>query len=210
MFEIKGNKSTNTIICESMLRGIAHMNCFACWPEVSVDKGKIDFVLGRADGEDINRMHMDSATGIELKVSWSDFCSGNGRHVFSYHYNYFLVPEEMVYKVQKYIEKNVEYDHVGILVVTDEYTLEIARYAKFIPFSNRSDQRLKDYENDTYIIDGVTQMLTSLGRDGYVAHCYDMKNSCDFTYDTVVNISAKSEYVPFNNNWSESDDGEKK
>ena len=121
---------------------------------------KIDFVVGKSAGN--GEMYIQGMTGVELKTSMSNLCAGGGLNIKSFPYNYILVPEYMAYAAIKYMMQNEKrFWHVGLLVLREDYSFVICKYAEFINPNPYSESAIDiEKENPTDYQDSVAQMVS--------------------------------------------------
>ena len=144
MMQHKGNKSEETIRVEQLFMAIMHtLNMAVCY-EWKCGNGTIDFVVGTDAGK--GKIYWEGMTGVELKTTMNDLRTGNGLNVRAFPFNYLLVPEKIAYSAVKYMERYSGYfGHVGLLVLMDDYTLDIHRPATVI----LPDERNHGYHTNT-------------------------------------------------------------
>jgi len=173
----KGNKSEETIRCEQLFMAVMRALGMTCFYEQRIGTGTIDFVVGQNAGD--SRMYYDGMTGVELKATMNDLRTGNGLNVRAFPFNYVLVPEKIAYSAVKYMEKYPkDFRHVGLLVLMDDYTLDIHRYASpVMPESNKElMQQINKAEFEQYH-DSVALALGHFGDNPVTVHNFKTNES---------------------------------
>ena len=171
----KGNKSDKTIMLEKLFIAIMRANNMQVFYEYACGTGVIDFVVG-LPGEKPDRMKWSGMTGVELKSSMADFRTGNGLNIYAYPYTYILVPEDIAYSAIKHMQQDTKFDHVGVLVLKDDYTLEIHKHAKFkedLWFYSEMDKRLKKYPETCY----MDSVELGLAEDDSIITCHNYETN---------------------------------
>lgn len=166
------SESIDTVVIRHQLHAISRAIGFKIWEEVTVDGcHRIDYVLGVPADE--NSMRTSSLTGIELKVMLNDLKNningGSGKNVFSFFYNYFLVPEDIAYHANKYILSVAEYEHVGILVYNKYGEIILDRPASFYQPTDEQaaypEFKKSNAKKLGTVIDSVTGLLSQAAFD---------------------------------------------
>lgn len=183
----KGNKSDETIVLEKLFIGIMRAYGMEVFYEYQCGTGTIDFVVGFHSHKP-GYMYHEGMTGVELKSSMSDFRTGNGLNIKTFPFTYMLVPERIAYSAIKHMEKNVEFNHVGLLVLMDDYYMEIHKHAEFLSELERNSimiPRIKESHFTEYI-DAVAYGMSD---DCVSCHNYETNE----TWTERVTIEVKRE-----------------
>lgn len=126
----KGNKNDITIAVEKVFIGICRAVGMEIFYEYACGTGTVDFVVGISADKDERSMYYAGQTGVELKTSMNDLRTWNGLNIRAFPYNYILVPENIAYSAMRHMERyNKEFKHVGLIVLMDDYSLVVQRYA---------------------------------------------------------------------------------
>ena len=169
-YDLNNHESVASMIIRRQFQSQAIALGYSVRHEVIVCGGRIDMVLG--NGDVINQtMSSHSMTGIELKISLSDLKNQweTGKNFYNFHYNYLLIPNDIAYSALKYVNSNIKYGHVGVIVYDVNGMLHVERIASYYEPSDfmlyENVKKVEHALNETqktlyYVYDSMMAMLT--------------------------------------------------
>ena len=189
-----GNKTQKTIMSEEVFVNVMRtigLNVFyeVAFRNAITGNRTIDFVVGEPYSKD--GMCYCGMVGVELKTRREDLINARtGKNIACFPFNYFLVTDDILNDTIRFIGGNSAYNHVGIIVLNSDSTVEIYKTAGFCGINQeyygelKNDIELNQYEE---YCDSISCAFAKLGR----IECGTIHN---FRNDTTYSVKYECFY----------------